>query len=266
MGDVISLQKSERIIDNSAIQETRKDYCEYCGKPCKTHVHHIKTRGAGGDDIKENLISLCPECHAKVHNGNIDRYELVIIVSIREQKTPEEICGIIKLPIPDKFPKLQNTNEPSLEELIQAYISLEEQEMDCRWEKGRIADVLLKNNVKATWISSQTGDSPAQIRELAKVYRAFPDESLRIPTLSWFHHRIAANTDNPQKWIEYAASHELSTRELNKAIKEAQKQPLTEEDKLKEKAEKIVKAFEDVQKKDAELGRWILEEIKKRCD
>ncbi|MDN5317508.1 MAG: hypothetical protein PWR08_1633, partial [Thermoanaerobacterium sp.] len=72
-------------------------------------------------------------------------------------------------------------------------------------------------------------------------------------------------TDDPQKWIEYAASHELSTRELNKAIKEAEKQPLTEEEKLKEKAQKVIKAFEDVQKKNAELGRWIFEEIQKRC-
>jgi hypothetical protein len=261
-----ALLKDIRIVNQSIYKEVKKDYCEYCGTGVKTHIHHIKTRGAGGGDIKENLINLCPECHTKVHAGNINRFELVNIIAKRENKTLEEIYQIIKLPIPDKFPEHKDTNEPSLEELIQAYISLNEQEADCRWEKGQIISVLVQNKVKTAWISSQTGDSPAQIRELAKVYNAFPDKSLRIPVLSWFHHRLAANTDNPQKWIKYAADNELSTRELNNAIKESQGKILTEEERLKEKAKKIVKAFEDVQKKNAELGKWIWTEIKKRSE
>jgi len=33
--------------------------------------HHVKTVGSGGDDTAENLISVCQECHMKIHNGNI---------------------------------------------------------------------------------------------------------------------------------------------------------------------------------------------------
>ena len=29
--------------------------------------HHIRTRGAGGDDAKENLLSLCGDCHRRIH-------------------------------------------------------------------------------------------------------------------------------------------------------------------------------------------------------
>ena len=35
------------------------------------HLHHKKTRGAGGDDSKENCVVLCHVCHRKVHDGNL---------------------------------------------------------------------------------------------------------------------------------------------------------------------------------------------------
>ncbi len=30
-------------------------------------VHHVKFRSHPGDDSEENLITLCAECHQKVH-------------------------------------------------------------------------------------------------------------------------------------------------------------------------------------------------------
>lgn len=38
-----------------------------CGKPA-TEIHHVRTRGAGGDDDDENLLALCSECHRGVHD------------------------------------------------------------------------------------------------------------------------------------------------------------------------------------------------------
>lgn len=35
------------------------------------HVHHIDYVENGGPDTEENLIALCPNCHARVHMGNI---------------------------------------------------------------------------------------------------------------------------------------------------------------------------------------------------
>ena len=45
-----------------------------CGKgkskDSKLHVHHIESRKTGGD-APNNLITLCSECHAKYHRGEI---------------------------------------------------------------------------------------------------------------------------------------------------------------------------------------------------
>ena len=44
--------------------------CQCCGKKnCRLEVHHIKFRSDGGTDDEENLITLCKECHDKVHAG-----------------------------------------------------------------------------------------------------------------------------------------------------------------------------------------------------
>ncbi|RJO62796.1 MAG: HNH endonuclease [Dehalococcoidia bacterium] len=203
------------------IQSVRSGDCEIpgCNRPVFGEPHHIKTRGSGGRDIRPNLINLCAEHHRQAQEYKIDRLELAQIVAGREDITPEEVCVAAGLPIPDTFPVLkEKPPEPSIEELIQAYISLEEQERECKWAKGQILDAMLQTGVKASWIASQVGASAAQVRELVKVHRAFPDEGMRVPDLSWYHHRVAANTDRPVEWINRAVGEQMSTREMRKAI------------------------------------------------
>lgn len=82
------VSKPKRIKDPAAIRAVRKPYCEYCGRTFgPMQVHHIKPRGAGGDDVRENLICLCPECHTRVHAGEIPRHRLREIVERREHET-----------------------------------------------------------------------------------------------------------------------------------------------------------------------------------
>ena len=46
--------------------------CQCCGKKnCRLEVHHIKFRSNGGTDDEENLITLCKECHDRVHAGTV---------------------------------------------------------------------------------------------------------------------------------------------------------------------------------------------------
>ena len=78
--------KNERKKDKKLINK-KKHNCEYCGKKnCCTHTHHIKSRGAGGDDTEDNLIELCWLCHIKVHSGEINKQELKEIVKRRKIK------------------------------------------------------------------------------------------------------------------------------------------------------------------------------------
>lgn len=41
--------------------------CQTCGSMHRLQVHHLKFRSQSGDDSEENLITLCAECHAQLH-------------------------------------------------------------------------------------------------------------------------------------------------------------------------------------------------------
>lgn len=89
------IPKLKRVRDPKAILGARKLYCERCRRPAFGEPHHIFTRGAGGPDIKENLIQLCT-CHDLAHRGKIPRQELMEIVARREGTTADEIERIIR--------------------------------------------------------------------------------------------------------------------------------------------------------------------------
>jgi 5-methylcytosine-specific restriction endonuclease McrA len=41
--------------------------CQVCGSLAGVEVHHITPKGRHGDDTEENLITLCTDCHKKIH-------------------------------------------------------------------------------------------------------------------------------------------------------------------------------------------------------
>jgi 5-methylcytosine-specific restriction endonuclease McrA len=41
--------------------------CQICGERRGLEVHHIRFRSRGGGNREENLITLCSECHTRVH-------------------------------------------------------------------------------------------------------------------------------------------------------------------------------------------------------
>ena len=53
---------------------TRDDYtCQICGeKDTHLEVHHIQFRSKGGSDRMDNLVTLCHDCHSKVHGGGLE--------------------------------------------------------------------------------------------------------------------------------------------------------------------------------------------------
>lgn len=59
---------------------TRDNYTCQC---CKTkkgtlHVHHIVYRSQGGSDDTSNLVTLCENCHKKLHKGELKDFEVKI--------------------------------------------------------------------------------------------------------------------------------------------------------------------------------------------
>jgi 5-methylcytosine-specific restriction endonuclease McrA len=41
--------------------------CQNCGSSDRLHVHHIHSRGQLGDDVGDNLITMCAGCHRQLH-------------------------------------------------------------------------------------------------------------------------------------------------------------------------------------------------------
>jgi 5-methylcytosine-specific restriction endonuclease McrA len=41
--------------------------CQVCGSMQNLQVHHLKFRSQSGGDEEQNLITLCAECHARMH-------------------------------------------------------------------------------------------------------------------------------------------------------------------------------------------------------
>lgn len=88
--------KPHRVKDLFAIEWVKKwGKCQHCGKTKarssdKTlHVHHIKTRGAFGGDVPENLVLLCFQCHTGTHQaGLIPRDELIRLALDRMRLMP----------------------------------------------------------------------------------------------------------------------------------------------------------------------------------
>jgi 5-methylcytosine-specific restriction endonuclease McrA len=59
--------KSFQLLRNSIL---RRDgwRCQWCGSRLGLEVHHITPRSKLGDDVEENLIALCWECHRRIHS------------------------------------------------------------------------------------------------------------------------------------------------------------------------------------------------------
>jgi hypothetical protein len=54
------------------VRERDKQTCQCCkakGENVKLQVHHIIFRSNGGPDVPSNLITVCEDCHKKIHDG-----------------------------------------------------------------------------------------------------------------------------------------------------------------------------------------------------
>ena len=79
--------------------------CEWCRKrSSRREPHHVFHRGMSSGnrlDISVNLVSLCAtftggdNCHARVHNGEIMRIDLLAVVAARENTQQDRIESVV---------------------------------------------------------------------------------------------------------------------------------------------------------------------------
>lgn len=259
------LPKPVRIRSQAAIKAVRQDHCERCGASANGLPHHIRTVGSGGSDTKENQIQLCFDCHRATHDGKIERDELVALVAKREGKAPEEIYQAIGLPVPEDCPARVLAAPPfggrTLDDLIQLYVSLKESEEETRWQRAAIVVAMVDAmKIPIRKVSGLLGCSPAQVREMARTWRAFPTEESRAKDLTWYHHRLAATTNDPEGWIEQAAANLWSTRQMSEAVKGSISER-AETDLVRAKAEKAVRMVREVLESGGAPAQWLISEL-----
>jgi 5-methylcytosine-specific restriction endonuclease McrA len=65
-----SLRLNWELYDQLRNQVLRRDgwRCQSCGTMSNLEVHHKQFRSRSGDDSEANLITLCSECHATMHD------------------------------------------------------------------------------------------------------------------------------------------------------------------------------------------------------
>ncbi len=215
----------------SAIEEKRRlGFCQICGSRKNLHVHHIKTRGAGGTDDPENLVLLCAIHHDMVHRGLLDLDE----------------CELV------------GTRVPSYEELMQMAVECRQQGEAAQWTLGALCSLMTEIcQVKRGDIASMLGCSARYVGELIRVWRVFPSDSQRVPDLGWEHHRIAASQMDPKAWIEMAADEEWSTREMRAAVKAVH--PVEEAAMVR--AKRAWNLVQSVLDGEPEAAAWLLQKL-----
>ena len=76
-----SLEKPKKRYVNKQILRTyraRHECCELCGSyqffgTPAGGCHHLTYKSHQGDDLPENLMVLCSDCHSKAHDGTFSR-------------------------------------------------------------------------------------------------------------------------------------------------------------------------------------------------
>ncbi len=69
------LSKSPRLrLDSESYRDLHRQIlerdgwrCQVCGSMQHLQVHHLKFRSKSGDNVEQNLITLCAECHEQEH-------------------------------------------------------------------------------------------------------------------------------------------------------------------------------------------------------
>ena len=71
----------------------KHDYCVACGIRKQLHHHHLVPKSRGGSNDQTNLITLCVDCHSKIHGVNNSLINLSAITREKNRREGKIICG-----------------------------------------------------------------------------------------------------------------------------------------------------------------------------
>ncbi len=95
-GSCLLVLRRGRFIDRGAAKKKFRedDECRVCGN-FATDAHHVLYRSRGGDDVTENIIPLCHDCHMALHFSAGPDYEEVRR-AIGESLREEEVAYVLR--------------------------------------------------------------------------------------------------------------------------------------------------------------------------
>jgi hypothetical protein len=74
----------------------KNDFCAACGSTKELHHHHLVPKSLGGSNEETNLITLCHECHAKVHEiAGWNNHNRLTKEALRKKKAEGQRTGSI---------------------------------------------------------------------------------------------------------------------------------------------------------------------------
>lgn len=82
-------------------------YCANCDKKA-THIHHIIPISVGGSNRLTNLVALCDDCHAKVHNLNFTDFHYLQRIGIAEAQAKGKHLGRPNAEYPNEWEQIYN--------------------------------------------------------------------------------------------------------------------------------------------------------------
>ena len=65
-------RSKEHLAAQRAGKKRDRHVCQICGSTNHTEGHHMIDHQYGGGASKDNIITLCHECHQKAHKGLLD--------------------------------------------------------------------------------------------------------------------------------------------------------------------------------------------------
>lgn len=128
---------------------------------------------------------------------------------------------------------------------VQRFIALMDHESASLWAQAEHAREMKVRYGRETArnLSTEVGCSQGYIRELIGTANVFPDPAQRAQDLSFSHHRIAAFTDDPDRWLGMAVAQQWSVQDLREAVRAA-KDPVAAELAAQRAAVRLDRAVE----------------------